>query len=555
MTENAFTEIPEDVGTTSQLSNSWRLRIAHGNDIRYLPGIGWIAWDGNRWSADASKATQMCEKVTRDLYDECKRSVDALTETLKRIGNDKSSTAEMIEAAKTALTIARHRKEFARRSQSVSSFRDMLAHAETFPEMRVKPDAVDAKPYLLSVKNGTLDLSTATLTTPKREDFLTRQSPVAYDESVSVDKWVGFLMRALQDEETVEFLRLFAGYSLCGESSQELFLFVHGPPGNGKSTFIEALCSCLGDELTITIDFDTLCRKASSVQKYDTARMRGTRIVRTSESDRQQRLDEGLVCRWVGGERVRGRALYEDPFDFLPQFVLMMSVNGKPRINPDDQETGIWRRMICVHFEQPTIPDDIRDASIKKYWTDTSTDGGCQAVLKWAASGARDYIASGRLPPIPKRLIESRESYRQECDIVHRFMEECIVSDPDGFIPCEDFRALFVSWSIAQGEQFTLNAQQVATRILNAPWFAQKTRKRVNGQHLHIWSGIRRASLRDDPDDGPPASARRQIVQEVKDQETKVVFRESEDEDIEREAIVAESSAEDEEREGIVENS
>lgn len=533
MTEQvSFKEVPADVGSTSQLSNSWRLRIAHGNDIRYLPGVGWIAWDGKRWSADESKATQMCERVTRDLYDECKKSVDALTATLSRIKNDSNSTPAMIDAAKEAVSIAKHRKEFARRSQSVASFRDMLAHAETFPEMRIKPENVDAKPYLLSCKNGTLDLSTATLMEPKREDFLTRQSPVAYDPDANVEKWNEFLMNALGDEETVEFMRLFAGYSLCGESSQEMFLFVHGPPGNGKSTFIEALCSCLGDELTITIDFETLCRKATSSQKYDTARMRGIRIVRTSESDRQQRLDEGLVCRWVGGERVRGRALYEDPFDFLPQFALMMSVNGKPRINPDDQETGIWRRMVCVHFEQPTIPDEKRDASVKKYWTDP--DGGCPSVLKWAASGARDYIAAKRLPPLPKMLVDARENYRQECDIVHRFMEECITVDPNGLIACEDLRSLFVAWSMAQGEQFTLSAQQVAVRIANPPWCAQKQRKRIGGSHVHVWAGIRRASTADGPDEGPPppASTRRgktpeQIEDERYEQEERAAIVEN----------------------------
>lgn len=482
-------KIPHDVGSTSQLSNSWRLKLEFGEDIRYVIGVGWIAWDGSRWIQDDAIVLQMCEKVTRKHFAECSIAVEACNATMKRLKADKESTASIIDAAKDALSVAVANHTFAKRSQSVSSFRDMLKHAETFPDIRIHADQIDAKPYLLSCKNGTLDLSTGQLIESRKSDLLTKQSPVEYTDC-DVSKWNDFLMGTGCDEETVEYLRQFCGYMLTGESTQELFLFVHGPPGNGKSTFIEAICACLGEELSITLDFETLCRKSSSSQKYDTARMQGIRVVRTSESDRQQRLDEGLVCRWVGGERVRGRALYEDPFDFLPQFKLAMSVNGKPRINPDNQETGIWRRMICVNFSRPTLDDSSRDSSVKKFWTDPKT--GAAIVLKWAASGAKDYIAAGKLPPLPDLLNLTRELYRQECDVVHRFMEDCCVIDKDGFISSEELRSMFVKWHTDQGEQFIMSEQHLTFRLSGDPWKVIKKRKRVDGSSINVFIGIRR---------------------------------------------------------------
>ncbi len=483
-------KIPSDVGATSQLSNSWRLKLEFGDDIKYVVGVGWIAWDGKRWKADDAIAIQLCEKVTRKHFSECNIAVDACSATLKRLKNDKESTATMIDSAKEALAIAMAHYTFAKRSQSVASFRDMLSHAETFPDIRIQPDQIDSKPYLLSCNNGTIDLSTGILSESKKEDLLTKQSPVEFNNDCDVSKWNEFLLNTGCDEETVEYLRQFCGYMLTGEATQELFLFIHGPPGNGKSTFIESICACLGEELSITLDFETLCRKSTSSQKYDTARMQGVRVVRTSESDRQQRLDEGLVCRWVGGERVRGRALYENPFDFLPQFKLAMSVNGKPRINPDDQETGIWRRMICVNFSRPTLDDSKRDSSVKKFWTDPKS--GAAIVLKWAASGAKDYISAGKLPQLPDLLKLTRELYRQECDIVHRFMEDCCVIDKRGFISCEELRSMFVKWHMDQGEQFVMNEQHLALRLGGDPWKATKKRKRVDGPNINVWLGIRR---------------------------------------------------------------
>lgn len=516
--------IPLDVGETTQLSNAWRLRIDHSNDLRHVDGVGWIVWDGLRWAADEAGALQLCERVTRRLYAEVEDDTRACEATKKRIKDDKDATPGMQDAAKKASDVAQARLMFARRSQSVRSFSDMLEHAKTFPEMRLKADEIDAKPKLLTCANGTIDLTTGELLEPRRTDFITRASQVTYSRSEEVSRWHNFLMDALGDEESVEYLRQFAGYCLHGDASQELFLFVHGPPGNGKSTLVEALCSCLGPELTISIDFETLCRKTTTSQKYDTARMRGIRMVRTSESDKSQRLDEGLVCRWVGGEVLRGKALYKDPFDFMPQFKLALSVNGKPRINPDRTETGIWRRMICVPFLRNTLSDAERDSSIKKFWTDPK--GGVPTVLRWAVTGSVDYVKAGRLPTLPDLLSAARDRYREECDVVHQFMNECVVSDPKGMIQCEELRKRFVMWCSDQGDQYPLNAQQLASRLTGDPWRATKKRERIDNAHVHVWRGIRRLTIDDNNSN--------YVVDQCQNTSPKV----EEDDDIERDAIV-----------------
>lgn len=475
----------------------WRLKLAHGEDLRFAPGIGWLVWTGTRWANDEAAARQKCEMVSREFFAETKENLSDASAKVRSMMSEKDQVKSVVDAAREERDAAEAIHAFARKSQSVHTYRDMLTHAETFPEMRIESERVDAKPYLLACASGTIDLTTATLRESNREDLLSRASPVVYDASVDTSAWELFLMNAIGEEETVEYLRMFAGYCITGEADQEMFMLIHGNPRNGKSTLVEALCSALGDELTITIDFDTLCRKSTSSQKYDTARMKGIRIVRTSESDKQQRLDEGLVCRWVGGEKVRGRALYEDPFDFSPRFKLMMSVNAKPRINPDRTETGIWDRMACVPFMGKTLDETKRDPAVKRFWTDPN--GGAKVVLKWAVSGAADYIKAGRLPALPDMLKLSRDEYLDECDLVGRFMQENYTADPGGYVSCESFRDRFVQWAQINGEQFVLNAQQVADRITKAPWFAKKKRERVKatGQHIHVFAGISKVSDED----------------------------------------------------------
>ena len=155
--------------------------------------------------------------------------------------------------------------------------------------------------------------------------------------------WVGFINWAmLDDEEATEYLRVFSGYCLTGEASQECFAIAQGDPRCGKSTWVESIASILGEDMSISILFQDLCYgKNGAPARYDTGRMPGKRVVRTSESSKNAVLDEGLICSWVGGEDVRGRAIYAAPMDFKPVFKLLMSMNGRPRINPDRRETGI----------------------------------------------------------------------------------------------------------------------------------------------------------------------------------------------------------------------
>ena len=34
--------------------NAYRLVDEHGDSLRYVPGVGWYAWDGTRWLHDSS---------------------------------------------------------------------------------------------------------------------------------------------------------------------------------------------------------------------------------------------------------------------------------------------------------------------------------------------------------------------------------------------------------------------------------------------------------------------------------------------------------------------
>src|SRR5262249_18895896 len=86
------------------------------------------------------------------------------------------------------------------------------------------------------------------------KDFGTRpHSPLAYwtsklefnyDPSARSDAWARWTNRI--DHEVLNFLQEFGGYSVTSETLHEIALWLYGPPGGGKSTYIEGLKSAVG---------------------------------------------------------------------------------------------------------------------------------------------------------------------------------------------------------------------------------------------------------------------------------------------------------------------
>jgi putative DNA primase/helicase len=115
--------------------NAYRLVDRHGDDLRYVPGIGWHAWDGTRWLQDSSGAAlRRARDLARLLHAEA----------------DGKQDEELQKALK------RHAKA----SSSRRGLEAMLWIARSDERVLVEAAALDADPLLLNAPNGTIDLRT-----------------------------------------------------------------------------------------------------------------------------------------------------------------------------------------------------------------------------------------------------------------------------------------------------------------------------------------------------------------------------------------------------------
>ncbi|MGI8594541.1 MAG: DNA primase family protein [Solirubrobacteraceae bacterium] len=432
--------------------NAERLVSAHGADLRYARGLGWLAWDGRRWRRDVDGDVERRAKATvRAMYAEAGDLEDEA---------DRKATAT-----------------WARKSEGAARIVAMIALARTEAAVVINPAVLDAAPFLLNVKNGTLDLQSGELREHHREDLLTKLAPVAWVPGARDRAWERFLAHTTGgDGDLATFLQRAAGYTLTGDTGEEVLFFAHGPTATGKSTLLEALGATLG-EYAVTADFDTfLARRGDPGVRTDIARLAGARLVASLEVEDGKHLAEGLLKQLTGGDTVTARFLYSNAFEFAPAFKLWLAANGRPRVSADD--AAIWRRIVQVPFVE-TVPAAERDPGLKRHLKDDP--GARSAILAWALEGALAWQQHGL--GVPERVRDYTADYRRENDPLAEWLEERCCEDPQAETPAAELRRSYEAWAEENGER------PVSARGLGLQLAAHGFEKRSTGSR-RTWRGV-----------------------------------------------------------------
>ena len=433
-----------DYGNAQRVMSIYRetMRFCHASE-------SWMHWQGGRWAGDEDGRARLHSQNT------------------------------IAEFGKQALTINNAAAaKFA--ASCLNSQRITNALREAAPHLAVTLKELDRDPFLFNVLNGVIELRTGNLREHRREDYITKLAPVTYDPTArsalwerALDEWTG------GNKELRDFLQRAVGYSLSGDTSEEVLFFVHGPARAGKSSFLEAVKATMGDYAK-TADFDAFVQRKDSIVRSDIAELSGRRFVVSIEVDEGKRLAEGLVKMLTGGDTVRARFLYQEGFEFIPQFKLWLAANHAPKVRDDD--TAMWRRILRIPFEN-VIPIERRDPTLKARLKNTEEIG--PAILAWAVEGFLRW-QDDRLQ-IPEIVSQATEQYRQDMDPLRQFFDDrCIFGD-----------ALKVTAKLLH-EEYENWCRENGAREINGREFSQRLRDRnctpnqakILGKNTKVWQGI-----------------------------------------------------------------
>ena len=297
---------------------------------------------------------------------------------------------------------------------------------------------MDTDLWALNCLTGTIDLRTGVLREHRREDLITKLAPVEFDPDARLDLWDRFLETALPNAETRRYVQKLAGYSLCGEREEDLVVFIHGPPGTGKSTWREALTATLGSYAAVASSATFTQSKArGGAPRSDLVALKGARLVTVPEADSTRRLATAMLKQMAGGEAMKERGLYSAEIEFRPQFLPVLIGNERPPVPSGEQ--GIWRRLKEVPFNVVMNPPD---TSIRKKLHDLAV--ARSAILAWAVQGCLLWQEEGL--EAPEEVRDASNMYRFAMDTLSTFFDDACKQEEGATVRAGELHKAYVTW-------------------------------------------------------------------------------------------------------------
>lgn len=452
--------LPDGVEPCSDLGNAHRLLDRHGRDLYHCGPLGWHVWTGQCWAPDETG------EVFRRAHHIAK------AERLAAVTDLREAEAADDERA---VAKAKRRYAWATKTQGRTRIDAMLSVGKSLDGIAIRADAFDNDPDLFACANGTIDLSTGELREHRREDLLTKLSPVSFDPEAEAPVFGRFLERIFDGNgDLIAFIQRWTGYSLTGLTAEQAFAILHGSGANGKSTLLEIIRYVAG-AYGMNTGADTLMTSRGRGPDNDIARLRGARFVSASESGEARQLDEERIKRLSGEDTLTARFLYKEAFEFRPTFKLWLATNHRPKIKGTDE--AIWRRVLLVPFDV-FIPPAERDPELG-----AKLRAEAAGILRWAVEGELDRRANGLRPPEAVRA--ATEEYRAEENVLGRFIEDECVMLPEASVTSGALYERYVDWCKSNGEE-PINCRSLGKELARDSRLEAKR----DGRRGRYWRGI-----------------------------------------------------------------
>jgi hypothetical protein len=176
------------------------------------------------------------------------------------------------------------------------------------------PDSqLDRQTDYLVCRNGVLHIPTRTLGPHRKELYCTTGVDFDYDPSAQAPAWGYYLEWLIQryggdGKEVVEFMQEFAGLCITHDMKHEICLWLVGPPGGGKSTFIEGIRAALSDR-TVRLGLNEIS------QRFGLSNLAGKTLATCSEQPSDYLQSTEILNSIISGEAVTVERKYHHPYE------------------------------------------------------------------------------------------------------------------------------------------------------------------------------------------------------------------------------------------------
>jgi putative DNA primase/helicase len=473
--------------------NGCRFLAYFGEDVLFVPRVGWFRWTGQVWRQDENRlevralaqsvAARILEEIPHVALEEWQLAqIAAALEVadefreLERIASSKRSPEQAArhaelkrvtdagEAVRKALgAMKRSHRDFARTSGNSGKIDNMLTEAQVGAAIEL--ERLDADPLAINTASGVIRFAEVedqlaasfgqpaakvwvrTIEDHARGQYLSKLIPVDLDPGATCPNFMAFLERIQPSAEIREFLQRWFGYSMTALTVEQKFAFFFGGGRNGKSTLVDLIAKIMGD-YSATIPIESLtgdAQRKGSEATPDLLCLPGARMVRSSEPEQGQKFREAMIKLLTGGEPINVRRMHQEMITVEIAAKFTVSGNSKPAIHGGDD--GIWRRILLVPFDEQIPKEEVDPMLPRKLWEERA------GVLNWLLEGLEKYLAHGLGEP--EAVLSATKQYRETSDPFGAFLrDECEVTGAgEDWTSSKDLIDAFRIWQEAEGDE------------------------------------------------------------------------------------------------------
>ncbi|WP_243366459.1 DNA primase family protein [Fundidesulfovibrio soli] len=446
------------------------------DEVHYVPELDrWIVWTKGKWSASKGELMGRVRRLLEERRAESNYPGNLVTIYGEDVGKKDA-------------------KKWLAKSQSKSRIDAMLELAKVDPKISVSQDELDNNPYLLGVQNGTLDLVTGIRRPSTPEDLITQYVRVKYDPEATCPGWEKFIDQVTcGQKDLANYIQENLGYALSGSVQEQQMIVFTGKGKNGKSTLVDVILEVMGD-YGKTTPAHTLMKSESRAIRNDIARLRGARFVSAVEINTGKHLDEALVKRLTGGDKMTARFIGREYFEFVPQAKFFLAVNTLPEVSGADD--GIYRRIRIIPFDLSVSEDEVNKGLAEELKQEKA------GILAWAVRGFKHWHANGKLTE-PACVRDASRDFRSVMDTIGSFIEDECERDKSKRVPKGLLFSEYQKWaSRACIEPVSMKKFGILIR--------QQGFKEQKSDGIRFWQGITCLELTSQPTSVSPSTSSQQ---------------------------------------------
>lgn len=379
-------------------------------------------WNGNLWSHDENffierLISSNLSKHLEKFQSKCKNTDESVSLDIPE------------ELAKKCSSIINKLKEGSN-LVNIFKFLKSLLKDDKFDKEK------DVHPYLLSCKNGVMDLKTGELRKCIPSDNMTKSLDVAYDEHSSSEEFDNFVKQITSDEtgediDLYNYVRWMIGYSLQGDPIKKTFFILYGAQGyNGKSMLLNTIKEVLGF-YAVTMDKSVIVntpQKSGGSHSTEIIQLENSRFGMLTETSEDAVINDSQVKVLTGiTDKLSAREIYGKQREFVPTFVPIVSSNHKMKINLKDK--AMYERCILIPFRLSFMenPDPAKkwekpgDPFLAEKFKNNK-----EGILKWLVECSLFFHANVNLP-VPETILKAKQEYRKEMDDYADFIDRYMI--------------------------------------------------------------------------------------------------------------------------------